>query len=71
LRSSGRVFIEYFTPLTLGEQHQGALSGSDEDVTEVWLTAKSEVNSKVGKTKCGAKGAETHCPGEKEVEKTF
>ncbi len=36
--SFGRLLIEYFTPLTLGEQHQGALS--DEDVTDVWLPAK-------------------------------
>ena len=36
--SVGRFLIEYFTTLTLGEQHQGALS--DEDVTEVWLAAK-------------------------------
>jgi hypothetical protein len=28
----GRFLIEYFTPLTLGEQHGGSLS--DEDVTE-------------------------------------
>jgi hypothetical protein len=38
--SVGRLLIEYFTPLTLDEQHQGALS--DEDVTEVWLAAESE-----------------------------
>ena len=31
--SVGRFLIEYFTPFTLGEQHQGA--PSDEDVTEV------------------------------------
>jgi hypothetical protein len=31
--SVGRFLIEYFTPVTLGEQHQGALS--DEDVAEV------------------------------------
>jgi hypothetical protein len=48
--------IEYLTPLTLGEQHQGALS--DEDVTEVWLAAKSEAISKVRRTQDGAKGAE-------------
>ena len=53
----------------LGEQHQGALS--DEDVTEVWLASKSESISKVRRTKCGVKGAEAHCPDEKEVEKTF
>ena len=35
---SGRFLIEYFTPLTLGEEHQGALS--DEDVTEVWENQK-------------------------------
>ena len=67
--SVGRFLIEYFTPLTLGEQHQGALS--DEDVTEVWLAAKSEAVSKVRRTKGGVKGAEAHCPDEKEVEKTF
>jgi hypothetical protein len=67
--SVGRFLIEYFTPLTLGEQHQGALS--DEDVTEVWLAAKSEAISTVRRTKGGAKGAEAHCPDEKELEKTF
>ena len=67
--SVGRFLIEYFTPVTLGEQHQGALS--DEDVAEVWLAAKSEAISKVRRTKGGAKGAEAHCPDEKEVEKTF
>jgi hypothetical protein len=35
------------------------------------LAAKSEAISKVRRTKGGAKGAETHCPDEKEVEKTF
>jgi hypothetical protein len=40
-------------------------------VTEVWLTAKSEAISKVRRTKGGAKGAEAHCPDEKEVEKIF
>ena len=49
--SVGRFLIEYFTPLTLGEQHQGTLS--DEDVTEVWLTAKSEAIRKVIRTKGG------------------
>jgi hypothetical protein len=67
--SVGRFLIEYFTPLTLGEQHQGALS--DEDVAEVWLAAKSEAISKVRRTKGGSKGAEAHCPDVKEVEKTF
>ncbi len=43
--SVGRFLIEYFTPLTLGDQHQGSLS--DEDVTEVWLSAKSEAIRKV------------------------
>jgi hypothetical protein len=43
--SVGRFLIEYFTPLTPGEQHQGVLS--DEDVAEVWLSAKSEAISKV------------------------
>ncbi len=47
--SVGRGLIEYFTPLTLGEKHQGTLS--DEDVTEVWLIAKSETTSKVRRTK--------------------
>jgi hypothetical protein len=65
----GRFLIEYFTPLTLGEQHQGALA--DKDVAEVWLAAKSEAISKVRRTKGGAKGAEAHCPDEKEMEKTF
>jgi hypothetical protein len=67
--SVGRFLIEYFTPLTLGEQHQGTLS--DEDVAEVWLAAKSEAISEVRRTKGGAKGAKTHCPDVKEVEKTF
>jgi hypothetical protein len=67
--SVGRFLIEYFTPLTLGEQHQGVLS--DEDVAEVWLTSKSEAISKVRRTKGGAKGAEAHCPDAKEVEKTL
>ena len=67
--SVGRFLIEYFTPVTLGEQHQGALS--DEDVAEVWLAAKSEAISKVRRTKGGAKGVEAHCPDVKEVEKTF
>ena len=58
------------SPLSrLGKQHQGALS--DEDVTEVWLAAKSEAISKVRRMKGGAKGAEAHCPDEKEVEKNF
>ena len=39
--SVGRVLIEYFTPLTLEEQHQGALL--DEDVAEVWLPEKVPV----------------------------
>jgi hypothetical protein len=64
--SVGRFLIEYFTPLTLGEQHQGVLS--DEDVTEVWLTSKSEEISKVRRTQGGVKGAETHSPDEKEGE---
>ncbi len=67
--SVGRFLIEFFTPLTLGEQHQGALS--DEDVAEVWLPAKSEDISKVRRTKGGTKGTEAHCPDAKEVEKTF
>ena len=54
--SVGRFLIEYFTPLTLGEQLQSALS--DEDVTEVWVAAKLEAISKVRKMKGGAKGAE-------------
>ncbi len=66
--SVGRFLIEYFTPLTLGEKHQGALS--DEDVTEVWLTAKSEAIIKVRRTKGGSKGAEAHCPDAKEVTPT-
>jgi hypothetical protein len=65
--SVGRFLIEYFTPLTLREQHQGAVS--DEDVTEVWLAAKSEAISKVRRTKGEAKGAKAHCPDEKEVER--
>ena len=67
--SVGRFLIDYFTPLTLGEQHKGALS--DEDVTEVWSAAKSEAISKVRKLKGGAKGAEAPNPDEEEVEKTF
>ena len=67
--SVGRFLIEYFTPLTLGKQHQGALS--DGDVTEVWLAVKSEAIRKVRRTKGGVKGAEVHCPDEKEVETTF
>ena len=43
--SVGRFLIEYFTPLTLGDQHQGARS--DEDVIEVWATAKSATIIKV------------------------
>ena len=66
--SIGRFLIEYFTPLTLGEQHQG--THSDEYVTEVWLTAKSEGIRKVRRTKDVVKGAEAHCPHEKAVEKT-
>jgi hypothetical protein len=49
--------------------HQGALS--DEDVTEVWLAAKSEAISKVRKRQGGAKGTEAPSPDEKEVEKIF
>ncbi len=64
-----KYLIEYFTPLTLGEEHQGDLS--DEDVTEVWLTVKSEAIKKVRRTKDGEKGEEVHCPDEKEMEKTF
>jgi hypothetical protein len=67
--SVGRFLIEYFTPLTLGERHQGALS--DEDMTKVWLEAKSEAISKVRRTKSGVKEAEAHCPDTKELEKTF
>jgi hypothetical protein len=67
--SVGRFLIEYFTPLTLGEKHQGALL--DEDVTEVWLAAKSEPIRKVRRSKDGTKGTETHCPDEKEVQETF
>ena len=67
--STGRFLIEYITPLTLGEQHQGSLS--DEDVTEVWLAAKSEAINKVRRTQDGSKGVETPNPDEKEVEKTF
>ena len=47
--SVSRFLIEYFTPLTLGEQYQGALS--DEDVTEVWAAANLEAMSKVRKMK--------------------
>ena len=57
-----KYLIEYFTPLTLGEEHQGDLS--DEDVTEVWLTAKSEAIRKARRTKSGARGAEAHSPDE-------
>jgi hypothetical protein len=64
-----RFLIEYFTPVTLGEQHQGALS--DEDVAEVLLATKSETIIKVRRTKGGVKGVEAHCPDVKEVEKTF
>ena len=67
--SVGRVLIAYFTPLTLEEQHQGALA--DEDVTEVWLAAKSEAISKERRTnKGGAKGAEAHSPDEKDITPT-
>jgi hypothetical protein len=38
--SVGRFLIEYFAPLTLGEQYQGVLS--NEDVIEVWTAAKPE-----------------------------
>jgi hypothetical protein len=61
-----RLLIEYFTPLTLGEEHQGDLL--DEDVTEVWLKVKSEKIIKVRRTKGGAK---RHRSDEKEVEMTF
>ena len=67
--SVGSFLIEYFNPLTLGEQHEGVLW--DEDVTEVWSAAKSEEITKVRKLKGGAKGAEGPNPDEKEVEKTF
>ena len=49
--SVGRFLIEYFTPLTLGEQLQGTLS--NEDVTEVWEEAQSETINKVRKVKGG------------------
>ncbi len=61
--------IEYFTPLTLGDQHQGVLS--DEDVTEVWATVKSEVIIQARNLKDGVRGAEAPNPDEKEVEKTL
>ena len=35
--SVGRFLIEYFTPLTLGEQHQGALSDEKEVEKTFWL----------------------------------
>ena len=60
--SVGRFLIEYFTPLTLGKEHQGVLS--DEDVTEVLLVAKSEAISKVRKMKVGTKGEEATNPDE-------
>ena len=50
--STGRFLIEYFTPLTLGEQHQGALS--DEDVDGVLgLLVDSEIvlSTRYGKTR--------------------
>ena len=53
----------------MGEKHQGDLS--DEDVTEVWVTAKSEEINKVRKLKGGENGAEAPNPDEEEVEKTF
>ena len=58
--SVGRFLVEYFTPLTLGEQHQGTLS--DEDVTEVWAVEQSEVIRKVRKLKGGMRGEETLNP---------
>jgi hypothetical protein len=61
--------MTYFTPLTQGEEHQGALS--DEHLTELWLSAKSETIGKVRRTKVGAKGVESHSTDEKEEEKTF
>ena len=67
--SVGRFLIEYFTPLTMGKEHQGTLS--DEDVTEVWTEEKLEAIRKVRKMKNGVKGAEAPNPDEKEVEKTF
>ena len=67
--SVGRFLIEYFTPLTLGEQHQGSLS--DEDVTDVWVPAKLEAIRKVGKMKGGVKGTEAPNLDKKEVEKNF
>ncbi len=54
--SVGRFLIENFTPLTLGEQHQSALS--NEDMTKVWLTDNSEVIHKVRKIQVGTKGTE-------------
>ena len=43
--SVGRFLIEYFTPLTLGEQQRGV--ASDEDATEVWMSATEEAINKV------------------------
>ena len=54
--SVGSFLIEYFTPLTLGQEHHGALS--DEDVTEEWAAPKSEAISKVRKLKDGTRGEE-------------
>jgi len=58
--SVGRFLVEYFTPLILGEQHQGALL--DEDVTEVWAVEQSEAIRKVRKLKGGVRGEETLNP---------
>jgi hypothetical protein len=64
--SVGMFLIEYFTPLTLGEQPKG--SPSDEDAAEVWAAAREEAITKVKKLKGGATGVETD---EKEVERSF
>ena len=45
--SVGKFLIEYFTPITLGRQQQGA--ASDEDAAEIWEEAKEEAINQVRK----------------------
>jgi hypothetical protein len=65
----GRFLIEYFTPLTSGEQQWGV--SSKEDEADVLATARSEAMSKAKKLRGGANGGEAHNLDEEEVEKTF
>ena len=65
----GRFLIEYFTPLTSGEQQRGVFSKEDE--ADVWATARSEAMRKSKKIRGRAKGGEASNLDEQEVEKTF